>query len=51
MLKKLRMIALVALGGGVIFQTTGCDAFIAPVLAELIGSVVSSAISGALLGV
>jgi hypothetical protein len=50
MLKKLRTFALVALCGGMLFQTasTGCSEIIAPIIATIVSSVVSSAIGGAL---
>ncbi|MCL2330264.1 MAG: hypothetical protein FWC56_03080 [Phycisphaerae bacterium] len=49
MLRKLRMLAFVLVGGGLLLQTTtGCDQILAPVLAQVLTAVLSSVVSGAL---
>ncbi len=52
MLKKVRAFALIALCGGMLFQNaSGCDAYLAPILASLLSSVISGALGGAFLGI
>jgi hypothetical protein len=43
--RKLRMMAVVALCGGTLFQATGCEAFIAPILSSIVTSVIAGAVS------
>lgn len=50
MLKKLRIIALIALGGGMVFQTASCASMLAPLMLQLATSLITSAISGSLVG-
>lgn len=48
MKSKLRWVVFVALSGGTVIQTTGCEAFLAPIASTLATTVVTSVISGLL---
>jgi len=49
-MRRLRWLALVALCGGTVFQTTSCETLVAPLLASMASTLVYSALNSVFLG-